>query len=159
VDAPVATYAERRFDGRRLFELYTDRIAISGTAFLGARFELNISLDALAPDPDRLWARPNGFWSGVGMFVVFSTGPSGFASVLSPWWKGLSWVLAAGGLLLALATSRRIEWAVFRNAAGVELLTIARAGPSRDNFQVFVDAVRGAIQARARELMSSGAGT
>ena len=159
MDTPVATYAERRFDGRRLFELYANRIAISGTASLGARFELNISLDALVPAPDRLWARPNGFWSGIGMLVVFSTVPLGFASVLSVWWKGLFWGLAVSGLLLALATSRRIEWAVFRNAAGVQLLTIARSGPSRNNFQAFVDAVRGAIQARAEKPTSSSTGT
>ena len=154
MDTPVATYAERRFDGRRLFELYPDRVAITGIASLGARFELNISLDALLPTADRLWARPSGFWSGIGMLIVFSIAPMGFASVLSPWWKGLFWVSAVGGLLLALATSRRIEWAVFRNAAGTETLTIARSGPNRDNFQTFVDAVRAAIQAR-----SNSAGT
>ena len=151
MDTPTATFTERRFDGRRQFELYSDRIAISGIASLGARFELNIDLDALVPAPDRLWARSRGFWSGIGMLLVFSTIPLGFEAVLSSYWKGLSWVLAAGGLLLALATARRIEWAVFRNSAGIELVTIARSGPDRDNFQRFVDAVRTAIIARRKE--------
>jgi hypothetical protein len=145
VDTAVAKYEERRFDGKRLFELFADRIVVSGGASLGARFEERVSLDTLTAVPDRLWTRPAGFWSGVGMAIVFSLIPLGFESVLSSWWKGLFWVGCASGVLLALATSRRIEWAVFRNTSGVRVLAVARAGPNRDHFEPFIEAVRQAI--------------
>jgi hypothetical protein len=149
MDQPIATYNERRFDGRRVFRLFRDRISISGSTALGPRFELTVPLKTLLPTPDRYWNRQNGFWSGVSMFVLFAVVPLGFASVLTPWWKGFFGVIAAGGLLLALATARRIEWAAFRNAMGQETVNVARSGPDRAQFQSFVTAVSGAITSAA----------
>lgn len=149
MSTPIARYDERRFDGRRQFQLFPDRIEVSGASFLGARFEEHVPLEGLSAAPDRLWTRAAGFWSGIGLAIVLSIIPLGFDAVLSSWWKGLCWVLAAGGVLLALATSRRVEWAVFRNSAGIAVLTIARAGPHRDQFQGFVDAVRKATVTRS----------
>lgn len=138
----IARYDERRFDGRRQFALFPDRVEVSGVSFLGGRFEERVPLQGLNAAPDRLWTRPAGFWSGIAMVIFFSIIPMGFEAILSWWWKGLCWVLAAGGALLALATSRRVEWAVFRNSSGIAVLTIARVGPLRDQFEQFVDAIR-----------------
>ena len=74
--------------------------------------------------------------------------PLGFPTALSTWWKGLFWVLAFSGVLLSLATWRRVEWAMLRNSAGTETVTIARAGKDRDSFESFVPAVIAAVTAR-----------
>ncbi len=149
MDQLIATYNERRFDGRRVFHLFRDHISISGNTALGPRFELTVPLKTLTPTPNRYWGRQNGFWSGVLTLVLLGAIPVGFAAVLTPWWKGLFGVLAVGGLLLALATARRIEWAVFCNAMGQETVNVARSGPDQAQFQSFVTAVSGAIASAA----------
>ena len=143
----IATYSERRFDGRREFVLFPDKVEISGNASLGARFAVTVQLNSLVPVADRLWARSPGFWQGVVMAIVCVTLAQASASVLSRYWIGLLWVIAVGGALLAAATARRIEWAVFKNSAGAEVLTVAKAGPSRAEFEQFVSSIAHAIEA------------
>jgi hypothetical protein len=48
-------------------------------------------------------------------------------------------------MLLGLSF-RRIEFAQFRSQAGVAVLDVARAGPGRDEFDGFVDALVRQIQ-------------
>ena len=141
----IAKYEERRFDGKRLFELFGDRMLVSGARSLGPRFEQRVELRSLNAIPDRLWTRPPQFWGGIAMAVIFSTISIGFETSLPSYWKALFWVLFAAGALLALATSRRIEWAVFRNLSGLHALDVARIGPDRDHFEEFVDATQQAI--------------
>ena len=81
------------------------------------------------------------------MAIVSVVLARGFAGVLSSYWIGLFGVVAVGGVLLAISTCRRLEWASFRNAAGADALMIARAGPNRGEFESFVSAVVNAIQA------------
>ncbi|MEJ1966762.1 MAG: hypothetical protein WDO56_36545 [Gammaproteobacteria bacterium] len=144
-DASIARYEEKRFDGKRVFELRGDHLAIVGSTALGPRFDLKVPLDALVPEPDKMWARPNGFWAGIGMLITFVMVIMGFESVLSSWWQGFFGVLAASGALLALATWRRVEWAVFKNVAGTPTVTIARSSARNEDFERFVDAVQAAI--------------
>ena len=128
--------------------------SISGTNALGPRFELKVPLETLKPEPDRMWARPAGFWSGVSMLVICGSIPLGFETALPSYWKGLAWTLAIGGALLAIATCRRVEWAIFRNAVGTEAVTIARAGKNRDGFQAFVAAVNAAVISKRESIKS-----
>jgi hypothetical protein len=148
VNQAIAQFDERRFDGRRHFELFSDSVRVSGSTVFGTRFEERVDLDLLSSNPDKLWTRHAGFWSGIGMAVVFWVLPMGFANVLSSWWKGLFWGWAVTGVLLALVTARRIEWAVFRNSSGVRVLAIARAGPDRARFDEFVGAIQLAVTKR-----------
>jgi hypothetical protein len=55
------------------------------------------------------------------------------------------------GVLLAAATARRIEWAIFHNLSGIRVLTVARAGPDKEHFDEFVAAVRDAIANHQRK--------
>jgi len=141
----IANYSERRFDGSRLFELYPDGVAISGGHSLGPRFEQKVPLEGLSPVPDKMWARPGGFWGGIWMLIIFAAIPLGFRGVLPAQGQGLFWVLATGGALLALATSRRVEWAIYRNASGTPLLSIAKSDNNAMEFQKFIDALNNAI--------------
>ncbi|MBK9099037.1 MAG: hypothetical protein IPM14_13125 [bacterium] len=143
----IATYSERRFDGRREFTLFADKVAISGTTSLGPRFEMTVQLNSLVPVADRLWARSRGFWQGIVLAVVSAILALGFTEVLPQFWMGLLWVVAVGGVLLAAVTFRRVEWASFNNSAGTPVLTIAKVGPKREEFDRFVSAIVGAIRA------------
>jgi hypothetical protein len=152
VNQAITQFDERRFDGCRHFELLPDSVLVSGTTAFGTRFEERVDLDALSSHPDRLWTRHAGFWSGIAMAIVFWILLMGFANVLSPWWKILFGVWAVAGVLLALVTARRIEWAVFRNSLGVRVLAIARAGPDHARFDEFVRAIREAVVDRQRNV-------
>jgi hypothetical protein len=81
------------------------------------------------------------------MMVGFAFVPIAFETALSTQWKGISGALAFCGMLLALATIRRVEWASFKTVAGQERLNIARAGPDRARFESFVEALSAAISA------------
>ena len=148
----LAHFDERRFDARRHFDLFPDSVIVSGTTSFGTRFEERVELDELSSHPDKLWTRHASFWGGIAMAIIFWILPMGFASVLSSWWKTLFWVWAVAGVLLAIATARRVEWAIFRNSSGVRVLAIARAGPDKGRFDEFVAAVRDAIANRPRNL-------
>jgi hypothetical protein len=142
----IASYSERRFDGTRLFELYRDCVAISGGHSLGPRREQKVPLEALSPDPERIWVRPDGFRGGILMMIVFAVPPLVFGSVLSLNLKGLLWGLAGAGALLALATERRVEWANYRNTGGTTVLSIARSENGFAEFQKFLEAINDAVR-------------
>ena len=143
-----ASYHERRFDGERRFELRNDHLAISGNASLGARFEQTVPLATLVLPPDKQWSRPAGFNAGIWMTLIFSSIPLGFGTMLNTYWLGLSWVLAIGGGLLAIATARRVEWVTFRNQTGVPLLSVARSRKNPQEFDQFIEALCAAIAAQ-----------
>jgi hypothetical protein len=147
METPIATYKEQRFDGKRNFTLFSDRVTITGGDTLGARYDLTVPLASLNPNADRVWRRPNGFGAGVTVLVVSIGVLQAFQSAIVPGWKGWFVASALVGLLLALGTMRRVEWAVFRNSMGQAILSVARAGPQRKNFEGFVGAVKAAILA------------
>ena len=144
--AELGEYHERRFDGKRDFKLLGDRIEIEGSASLGSSFELKIPLNTLSPEIDRLWSRPPGFWSGVIMALIFLAGPQCFLNAMSTSAIGLLSVFGIGGLLLALATRKRVEWVVFKNLAGTTGIDIAKVGPDTSQFEEFALSVSNAIR-------------
>jgi hypothetical protein len=146
-DVSIARYEEKRFDGKRLFDLRHDHLAIAGSTSLGPRFESKVPLNALISEPDKMWTRPRGFWQGIVLLVGCVTVSMGFEPVLSSWWEGLFVCLAAAGALLSLATWRRVEWVVFRNLAGTPTVNIARSAGKDEKFDQFVQALRVAIDA------------
>ena len=51
---PLMTYAERRFDGKRAFQLFADRVVIRGSEALSSEYEQIVRLDSLNAEFDRL---------------------------------------------------------------------------------------------------------
>ena len=139
-------YRERRFDGKRDFELFEDRLEVVGGASLGSKFELNVPLATLSSEIDRYWSRPPGFWSGVLMALIFFVGPQCFGDSIAPSLLGLLTVFAIGGVLLAVVTRNRVEWAAFKNHAGATGIDIAKIGPDAPEFENFVRSISQAIR-------------
>jgi len=151
------TYSERRFDGHRDFELQSDRVLVKGREFLGAEFEQTILLEMLQPEVNRARAHTRGFGGGITLIVAAMGIKQGFGLSVFSYWGGLASVLAVGGVLLTLATSRRINWVIFKSRAGVDSLTIARSGPDKERFDAFVQAIVTQID-KARSGQSARAG-
>ena len=79
---PLVTYSEQRFDGKRTFQLFPDRVVIRGSEMLASDYEQTVRLSSLKPEFDRTWYRSPSFISGiklaVGSFIAVSVLHSGF---------------------------------------------------------------------------------
>jgi hypothetical protein len=141
----IATYDEVRFDGRRTFTLLPDRILIRGRQTLQSEFETGIPLTTLDPNPDKLWVRHRSFIAGMVLAVVGFMGctilVSGFHMSFTEFAPGMLAGVGASGVMLMLATYRKVEFIRFKNDAGIVLLDVARSGKNAAEFDSFVDAI------------------
>ncbi len=139
---PLMTYSEQRFDGKRTFQLFSDRVVIRGSQILASDFEQTVRLESLRPDFDRTWCRSPSFISGiklaVGSFIAVSILHSGFGMSVGTYLGGLAFVGVVTGLLLAFATRHKVEYAVFKTQAGVDTLSVARSGRQTADYDSFV---------------------
>lgn len=135
----IATYQEKRMDGYRVFELYSDRVVVKGAQYIGGKFETTVMLQALEPTPSKLVSRNRAFFQGIVMALVATTLIQSNLLPVTSYWGGLALVLGIGGVLMSLTTLRPIEWANFCTSAGISVVSIARAGPDAKRFQEFVD--------------------
>jgi hypothetical protein len=146
MQVPLATYDEARSDGRRRFEVYPDRILVSGGGS-GMKFETTVSLADLKPEPDRLWIRNRFFFWGVVVLamglVLFVPKIDKFADGIQPgetfaFYFGLAFGIV--GLIICLKTVWKIEFARFQSRqGGIVVLDVARAGPDRARFSGFIE--------------------
>lgn len=114
---------------KRTFILSEDRISVRhGEMFL---------LSDLRPEFRIVRSRTPAWLGGV-IFVATGITALFFPEVFD---RKLVWVLAAMGLVMALAGFKRIEYAVFDDKEGVEAISIARAGPDRSKFDAFVEEI------------------
>ena len=142
---PIATYREQRFDGKRVFELFADRVRICGSAQLSSEFETSIPLATLNPTPMRIRIRNKAFWSGLwmllGTVVLDTVLVSSFHVPPESFSVGLIGCIGMGGFVLMLATARKVEFISFTSTAGVHVLDLARSGPDARNLDSFVELV------------------
>jgi hypothetical protein len=140
--APLATYKEVRFDGKRLFELNTDSIRVAGSTTFQSSVDTTIPLNRIDPRVARLQIRHSAFWGGLIVavvgFIAYEVLVSGFGLDRFAKAPGLLLGLGLVGVALCLATARKTEFAQFESDAGVPVLNIARAGPERHDFDAFV---------------------
>jgi hypothetical protein len=151
---PLARYSEVRPNGRRQFELFTDRVIVKAKS-ARADTESTIMLADLRPEPNRLRVRPNEFGVGLlmlvasvalGLFAVLATGlPPSTADKNFVWWA-LAGGLFFVSLVILAKTFRKIEFLQFVSNHGTALLDVARAGPQRAGFQAFVETLIGQIR-------------
>jgi hypothetical protein len=136
---PIATYRERRFDGRRDFDLHPDRLEVRGKQWNGTEFSSSYELSSLDPQFNRIRARDPGFLAGIGMLIVAVGLLQGHAVTITSYWGGLTAVMGASGLLMSVVTFRKVEWASFKTRAGIDAISVARAGPDASSFPKFLE--------------------
>ncbi len=89
----LASYDERRFEGRRLFELHADRLVVKGKQSLGPDFEQIILLSSLQPVVGTVRARARGFGSGILMVIAAGVLLQGDAVSAMSYWGGIVLVM------------------------------------------------------------------
>lgn len=145
---PIATYTEARFDGKRTFHLFEDKVIVRGKATLGGDFETAIPLASLTPSFARLRSRHRAFFGGIWIMVgssILAYVVGAISQKNSSEVVGFFCALGIAGLVLLLATAKKVEWVQFNTDAGVTVLTIARAGKEKDKFDSFVEALTSQI--------------
>ena len=149
----LATYRETRFDAKRVLELFGDHVRIRGSSLLGTDFDTTIALGQLQPRVTTLRVRNRAWGSGLLMASLSFFGWAILVLQFELEWSSFAPVLCAGlciaGLLLVLATARKVEFARFEFSAGVPLLDIARSGADAGTFDEFVDRLLQQIRGQA----------
>jgi len=147
---PLAVYKEMRFRGRRVFTLFIDRIHVHGKVFFEKDFDLTIELIKLNPVCQKLWIRDQMFWVGMLLTVIPAIVAEILVSAFGIEWSnkavGLMFCLAISGVLLCLATVRKVEFFCFVNNQGIPTLTIARSGKQKKDFDSFIEKLVSSIK-------------
>lgn len=140
---PIATYFERRIDWRTQFLLFPNEILIIGKRLAGPHYETRIPLKTLDPIITRWFSRSTLFLAGIclalGSTFICVVLRTAEVSWLSYWMNWTFVVVGIFGFALVTLTFRKIEYARFRNEAGIIVLNIARSGPERRKFDEFID--------------------
>lgn len=147
---PLITYAEQRFGGKRVFQLFPGSVVVRGSESLSSAYEETFRLETLRPEFDRTWYRSPYFMSGVkqtiGSFIAVSVLHSGFGMSISTYLGALAAVGVVTGLLLLFAARQKVEYAVFKTQAGTAALSVARAGKQIDDYDEFIQRLVQQIQ-------------
>jgi len=144
---PTATYDESRFDGKRRYELYPNVLIVSGIQVFRSEFRTKLPLQALHPDPSTARVRNALFPFGClalvtgafGALVQISTETFAYESLLSLALVGLF----VAGLLVGLATFRKVPYVIFLNESGQPMVGIISTGTGE--FEEFIRALEHAI--------------
>jgi hypothetical protein len=145
MEEPMATYQEARFELRRKFELFPDRVRVTGKGLHLGRFDVTVALSILRPQPNRVWIRGWLFRYGLWglLFAACVAGPvvavGGPEALARPWVVGVLGAVASVALILVVANVRPVEFAQFQTDAGVFALDVARVGPQTEDFDGFID--------------------
>jgi hypothetical protein len=142
---PIATYSEVRFDGKRTFMLFPDRIYIRGKWTLKSDFEIDFPLVSLDTNYYRMNIRNGAFMAGIWMavvsFVTCTILVSGFKMTFADNAPFLVAAIGFSGLVLSAATYRKIEFLCFRSRGGGKVFDIARSGKQAEQLDLFIDAL------------------
>ncbi len=145
---PIAIYEEARFESRRRFELFPDRIRVTGAGPGIARSDALLQLSGLRSDPDRVWVRKAmfrygwmilcvaAFWA---VLVILRDGPEALTQM--SWVMAMVGPTACLGLVLTLFNARPVEFVRFPTDAGLVVLDVGRVGSQAVDFDSFVDAL------------------
>lgn len=136
---PIARYREKRFDGRREFQLFEDRVLVTSKEYMGGESTVPVLLNTLVPVLSRYRARDAQFQVGlVTSVVVFGLLSSGTLDLFSHV-GGLSACIGIGCALMSIVTARKIEWVSLNSEAGFLSLSIGKVGPDKASFDAFVE--------------------
>jgi len=147
---PIDTYSEVRFDGKRSFQLFADRVVVRGSVTLTSDFDTSIPLASLQVEPTRLHIRHRvfvgGLWIATVSSILVAILVGGFHFSFLDWPVWLPAGFGVMGLLFMAATVRKVEFVQFKSNAGVTVLDIARSGKDASRFDSFIETLRSQIK-------------
>lgn len=141
----AVTYNEVTLAGNRKYELYSDRIVISGVNTWSYQFEQTVLLTKISPEYIKVRMRPKLAWNSLTFSIL-----TGLASIVlvyefsiqSTAVPGVLGIFSGSALIVAIATMKRVEYAQFCSEGYASvLLNVARSGPDRNRFDSFVQAI------------------
>ena len=138
-------YSEATLTGKRTYELYPDKIVVSGSSTGSYDFHQTLPLIQISSNYVKLRMRPPVSWISLTIFLI--TGLLSIVlvvefSIQSSAVPGVLGILSGSALIVAIATMRKVEYAKFCAAGyGSVLLSVARSGPERHRFDSFVQAL------------------
>jgi hypothetical protein len=145
---PIAIYAERLLEVRRVFMLYDDRVVVQARWLLKGRFEHVVKLATLQSEIHELTIRYRMYryagWvmalGGLLFVVAYYLAHGGSIGIMGNLAMGMM-ILGTGFMALAFP-NRRIRFARFNSKSGRPGLDIGCAGNDLPTFKAFVDQVR-----------------
>ena len=150
-DKPIATYAERLPQVRRVFCLYVDHVEITAGWTAGKSYQATVRLDDLSPKVTAIFVRNRWLKKSImigslalACAVVF---PHGDYPDFVRRTAMLGWPLAALCMGIAIITFPKRRFARFTRKDGQVALDICQAGPDRANFQDFIQKIQKQIRA------------
>jgi hypothetical protein len=142
----LAEYYEKRFQGRRTFRLYPDKVNVRAKLF-SVDADVNIELANVNPDYSRVWLRSPLFKAGQTSFLM---------SLLLIWlvrqltndslYVGFAALAPVGSILLMVIARKKIEYTQFLNSSHKVVLDVAKSGPSANTYDEFVKAISDAAK-------------
>lgn len=146
---PIARYSERRFEGRRDFQLFEDRVLVIAKDSMGNESESSVMLDSLVPVLSRGRARSSAFsWAVMMVFIPLGLLQSGTLDLYS-YWGGMAFSICVAGVLVGIVTFRKIEWISLNSTVGILSLSIVKSGPDVASFDAFVERLLAQVIAAA----------
>lgn len=142
---PIATYSEATLTGKRRYELYPDKILVEGAVSGSYDYERGFTLSKISTEYITLRIRPLVAW--VALITCIVTGFASFLlvyefAVSSRVLPGVLGIYSGSALIVAIATMKKVEYARFCSEDyRIVLLSVARSGPDKKQFDTFVQAV------------------
>jgi hypothetical protein len=160
---PLAQYNEVRSDGKRHLKLHADRVFVEGVSGQG-RFEDNVYLADLRPEPGKLWLRGRLFVLGIILLFlalvlcipIFVFITEGIERPGSTKYISFVLVLLSAAIFVCFKGYRTIEYARFQSHGGIVLLDIANCGPDQHRFQEFIHLLTNQIRMAQTKNPNSG---
>jgi hypothetical protein len=156
---PLDSYRQKNVSGSRLFELFDDRVVVSGYEAFSPRFKRTVPLVILEPTVIEFRLRSHNDVVGFINLMIGGWGAFSWRSHPPIYMNPGFWVcgsFAMIGLCLMLTAIRDVDAASFIEASGQRRrLTIARSGPDKGRYQDFVERMASQIRlCRAARLAS-----
>ena len=153
---PLATYSEKRFEGCRKYELFEDKIRVKGNVSTRSDFEVALDLKDINPEYSIVRLRST-FWVPGLCIIIISTIIAVILSkvyrmTVEDFWMGLTLVMPVAGIILILATFKKVEFYSFRNSSGLTVMDIARSGNEKDKFDGFIEKLIDCIKASKNDV-------
>ena len=139
---PIAVYEEKTFRTKKSITLYPDRIDVTGKILLQQDFKFELSLRNINFAYHQVSVRDSNFWSGIIISVISAIVLEALRSIWHVPWSNLVPVLMlvfiVTGIILCIATIRKVEFYTFTNLSGTPVLSIARSNKDRKSFDAFI---------------------
>ena len=137
---PIATYSETHLLSKRHFELFPDRIRITGKVYLQSDFDLIVNLKNILPHYETIRIREKIFSAG----IVIAVTPLFIFAILYGLTKEVLFYPAMGlmlavGIVISAFTFRKVEYRQFRNSSNVAVMHISRSGKDKHKFDTFIE--------------------